>query len=912
MKIQFNIEYRTRWGEELRVQVWVVEKRGKKVAMEELPLNTQEGKIWEGEMTIDPLQFPQLKGCNGIEYKYAMYRDGKLVWTEWEVAPHKVKFDGITTHYLLSDKWRPIPEDLPLFSSAYTECGSAVPDDCNAIDTLYSSTLQLRVVEPRLRRGEWLAVCGNTPQLGEWKRAKRMALINLQEWAVNIDAELIYDEVEYKYVVVDADNKILRWEEGENRKLRCPRLQAKQMWIKTDERPSAINSIHEDDGRRRTDNWKIAGVVIPVFSLRSARSYGVGDFGDLKAMIQWMVKTKMHIIQILPINDTTTMGTWQDSYPYNAISVFALHPLYCDLNALPQLKNRLTMEKFMMRRQQLNTLKEMDYEQVIALKTEYLRQVYQQEGKDTLETSDFKHFFNHNKDWLIPYAAFSYLRDQYKTAEFGKWHRYSQYNKREVERLVAKKSTHYEGVAFFYYVQYLLHLQLLDVRNEARKNGIIIKGDIPIGISRDSVDAWSEPHLFHLDGQAGAPPDDFSKDGQNWGFPTYNWEAMAKDNYQWWIRRLQKMAEYFDAYRIDHVLGFFRIWDIPLHSVHGLLGQFSPSLPMTVEEIESYGMRFNAEYMTHPYITDETLNKIFGYRTELVKAIYLRPKGDGRYELKDEYATQRQIEAAFANKTDEDSITLRDGLYDLVSCVLFIPDRKNPEMYHPRISAQKDYVYDSLLLHEKEAFNCLYNEYFYHRHNKFWYDEAMRKLPILTQSTRMLVCAEDLGMVPESVGWVMNDLRILSLEIQTMPKSPYLQFGHLWENPYRSVATISTHDMPPLRQWWDEDKERAQKFYNHALHKDGTAPHPAPGWLCEEIVSAHLFCPSALTLLSLQDWLSMDEELRLPDPNGERINIPAKPRHYWRYRMHLTIEQLMEAKRFNELVREMIENSNRG
>ncbi len=898
MKIHFNIEYRTRWGEDLRVQLWLVDKHGQKRVVDELPLGTQDGKMWDGDMTLE-ISSP-IKEV-GFEYKYAMYRDGKLVWTEWEVAPHKVKFDGVTNNYVLSDKWRPIPEDQPLFSSAYTECVGAVADGCDALETLYSSTLQLRVVEPRLKKGEWLAVCGNTPQLGEWKRAKRMALINLQEWAVNIDADMLFEEVEYKYVVVDAQNNILRWEEGENRKLLCKKLESKQMWIKTDERLALSG-----------DSWKVAGVVIPVFSLRSAKSYGVGDFGDLKALIQWVVKTKMHAIQILPINDTTTMGTWQDSYPYNAISVFALHPLYCDLNALPRLKDRLSMEKFMMRQQRVNALKELDYEQVIALKMEYLQMAYAQEGKEVMESNIFKAFFADNKDWLVPYAAFSYLRDEYKTAEFGKWPKYSKYNKKEVEKLVAKSGEAYEKVAFFYYVQYLLHLQLLEVRNEARKNGVIIKGDIPIGISRDSVEAWSEPHLFNLDGQAGAPPDDFSKNGQNWGFPTYNWEAMAKEGYRWWIRRFQKMAEYFDAYRIDHVLGFFRIWDIPMHSVHGLLGQFSPSLPMTVEEIESYGMRFNAEYMTRPYITDWTLDQIFGYRKDLVKSIYLKTRSDGRYDLKDEYASQRKIEAAFFGKTDEDSIALRDGLYDLASCVLFIPDRKQPEKYHPRISAQKDYVYESLLLHEKEAFNCLYNEYYYHRHNKFWYDEAMKKLPILTQSTRMLVCAEDLGMVPESVGWVMNDLKMLSLEIQTMPKSPYLQFGHLWENPYRSVATIATHDMPPLRQWWDEDLDRAQQFYNNALYKDGTAPHPAPGWLCEEIVSAHLFCPSALTLLSLQDWLSMDEELRLPDPNGERINIPAKPRHYWRYRMHLTIEQLMGAKRLNELVKELIENSGRG
>ena len=899
MKIRFNIDYHTQWGEDIRVQLTKLDKSGQRKDVKECRLETYDGRLWEGEITF------QSHGVDAIEYKYAMYRDDELVWTEWEVAPHRVKLDGVTSHYILGDQWRPIPEDLPLFSSAYTECVGAKMDDnkgtaLNAIDTLYSSTLQLRVLEPRLRKGEYLAICGSTPQLGEWKRAKRMALINLQEWAVNIDAELLFDEAEYKYVVVDEKGSILRWEDGVNRRLRCPKLQPKQMWIKTDVRPVLEG-----------DSWKVAGVVIPVFSLRTSRSYGVGDFGDLKTLIQWVVKTKMHAIQILPINDTMMTGKWQDSYPYNSISIYAFHPLYCDLNALPRLNDRLAMETFLMKQQKLNALPQVDYEQVIALKMKYLRMAFAQEGKEVMASEGYKTFFADNKDWLVPYAAFSYLRDRYQTPDFRLWPQCSKYNQRDIDKLTAPDGKDYDQIALYYYIQYQLHLQLQDVHQTARQQGVILKGDIPIGISRTSVEAWSQPHLFNLDGQAGAPPDDFSTDGQNWGFPTYNWEAMEADGYRWWMHRFQKMAEYFDAYRIDHVLGFFRIWEIPMHSVHGLLGQFSPSLPMSVNEIESYGMRFNAEYMTRPYIADWTLERIFGYRADLVKTIYLQPRTDGRYDLKPEYASQRKIEAAFAGKTDEDNLSLRDGLYRLASCVLFVPDRKYPEVYHPRISAQLDFTYESLPQHEKEAFNNLYNDYFYRRHNAFWYTEAMKKLPALTQSTRMLVCAEDLGMVPDCVEQVMNNLRMLSLEIQTMPKSPALQFGHLWENPYRSVATISTHDMPPLRQWWDENWERTQQFYNTALYKDGSAPHPAPGWLCEDIVAAHLFSPSVLTLLSLQDWLSVDEQLRLADPNGERINIPANPRHYWRYRMHLTIEQLLQAHKFNTKIRALIENSGR-
>ena len=212
---------------------------------------------------------------------------------------------------------------------------------------------------------------------------------------------------------------------------------------------------------------------------------------------------------------------------------------------------------------------------------------------------------------------------------------------------------------------------------------------------------------------------------------------------------------------------------------------------------------------------------------------------------------------------------------------------------------------------EKYNFNRLYNDYFYRRNNRFWYHEAMKKLPRLTQATRMLVCAEDLGMVPDCVPWVMNELRILSLEIQSMPKEDKVRFGHLSRNPYRSVCTISTHDMPTLRQWWDEDEERTQDYFNTMLYRGGAAPHPLPGWLAKDIVSRHLTSPSMLCLLSLQDWLSIDEHLRLPDQNAERINIPANPRHYWRYRMHLTIEQLLAADDFNETIRTLITQSGR-
>lgn len=656
---------------------------------------------------------------------------------------------------------------------------------------------------------------------------------------------------------------------------------------------------------------RVAGTLVPVFSLRSNESFGVGDFGDLKKMIDWVSHTRQRILQILPINDTTITHTWTDSYPYSCISIFALHPQYADLNSLPALKDKAQRDKFEALRKELNALSQIDYERVNEAKNEYLRLLFEQEGKGAMASSAFKNFFIENQSWLVPYAQYSYLREVNGTADFSKWADHNQWDEAERAALTSPRTKAYKDVAFYYYVQYVLSSQLKAVHEYATAKRVILKGDIPIGVNRYGCDVWTEPRYFNLNGQAGAPPDDFSVNGQNWGFPTYNWDEMVKDGCQWWIRRFQNMANYFDAYRIDHVLGFFRIWEIPVHSVHGLLGQFSPSLGMSREEIEGYGLHWQEELFTEPFITDWVLERIFREHADEVRNTYLERTWGDHYRMRPEYDTQRKVEAVFEGRTTEKDIWIRDGLYALISDVLFVRDHKDPNKFHPRITVQMDFIYESLYDSDKAIFNRLYNDYFYRRNNQFWYQEAMKKLPKLVNATRMLVCAEDLGMVPDCVAWVMNELKILSLEIQSMPKDPKVKFGHLNTNPYRSVSTISTHDMATLRQWWDEDWDRTQDYFNSMLHQGGPAPHPLPGWLAREVVNRHLTSPSMLCVLGIQDWMSIDERLRLADADAERINIPANPKHYWRYRMHVSIEQLMDNVDFNNNITDLISQSGR-
>jgi len=812
MNLQFNLEYQTTFGEELVLNL----KNGEQV--EHHKMTTHDGFHWFCNLN------KKVNAGTYVDYHYSLYRGDKEMRHEWLVMPHRLEFAAAKAmSYVVYDHWLDIPEDSYMYSSAFTECIFARKGKMSQ-QSEFARTVRIKVRASQLRGNERLAIIGGGEALGNWeaKRAIDMSEHERNEWVISLDADKLPQTFEFKFVALDDEVDVTPlWENGMNRTIALPEMQQGQVVVY--ELSQAYFPVYP---------WKGAGTVIPIFSLRSEGSFGVGDFGDLKMMVDWCDKTRQRVLQVLPINDTNMTGTWQDSYPYNSISIYALHPQYCDFRQLPPIKDEQKRQQFEQLRQELNALPQIDYERMFQAKMDYLHELFQQEWTKTQRSADYKQFFEQNREWLEPYAAFCYYRDLYGTAVFSEWPKEATVDATQKASFKGKKE-----LQFWYFVQYNLNTQMSAAHDYARQHRVVLKGDIPIGISRDGVEAWVEPRYFNLNGQAGAPPDAFSADGQNWGFPTYNWDEMLSDGCQWWVRRFRKMAEYFDAYRIDHVLGFFRIWEIPMPEKSGLMGQFSPALGMSREEIEGYGVEF------------------------------------------------------------------RDSL--------FLVDHKRNDRWHPRIAVQYQPAYEQLSEEQKFCFNRLYNDYFYRRNNQFWYQEAMKRLPRLTQATRMLACAEDLGMVPDCVPWVMNELRILSLEIQSMPKDPTTRFGKLSHNPYRSVDTISTHDMPTLRQWWDEDAERSQAYFNTTLRRGGPAPRPLPGWLAKDIVSRHLTSPSMLCLLSFQDWLSIDEKLRLPDENAERINIPANPRHYWRYRMHLTIEQLLAASDLNEEISSLILHSGR-
>ncbi|GAB1416969.1 4-alpha-glucanotransferase [Paludibacter sp.] len=889
MQIKFELNHKVLFGQSIYLYGSIPE-LGNDVEYNSHAMICIESNLWVLDVNID-------RNIEEFDYYYLVKDNNSNIISRGQkrtVSTYE------TEVVVIRDNWEQASQQNFLYTSAFTDVFFSHPK-ADKKPKLNKSTYLIKVDCPYVTKNQSLVLCGESELLGNWdiNKAYRFEYVGSGQWQLTFPASKVKSPLQYKLAIADnSTGDIVHWEERHNRELLPVKKQTdgKELYV------ISINYAY------RWINWKASGVAIPVFSIRTEKSAGVGDFADIKLLADWAASTGQKVIQILPINDTTISRKWTDSYPYNAISIYALHPLYFAFSSY-KLKNKDLQKECDDKAVYLNSLDAIDYESVMKLKEDFIDALYIEIGNEILKSADYKKFFSNNEHWIFAYACFSVLRDLNKTANYNDWKLFKKYDKKKLEKYFNEDEIISESLKRIYFTQYLLHTQLLDAAEYVHEKGLILKGDIPIGISHDSVEAWTEPHLFNLDVQTGAPPDDFSVNGQNWGFPTYNWDAIAKEDYRWWKNRFRKMADYFDAYRIDHILGFFRIWEIPAHSVQGLLGYFSPALPFSTDEIHGYGLFLDDQRMTQPFIHEHFLYEIFGEFTEEVIGSFLQPITWQRFELKEFCNTQQKVKALFKDSSDYKCDKIKNGLYALCNEVLFVKDKREPEKYHPRISAQHTFSYKYLNDYEKESFNRLYDHFFYQRHNDFWANQAFQKIPALISSTRMLVCGEDLGMIPDCVPHVMKVLQILSLEIQRMPKSYNLLFENLAELPYMSVCTTSTHDMSPIRSWWEENRENTQRYYNEILWKEGEAPKICTTEIAEQILRNHLNSPAMLAIIPLQDWLSVSDKLRFPNPVDERINIPAISQHYWRYRMHLTVEQLINETEYNEQIYRVLKES---
>lgn len=875
MTVTFSIEYWAQPHERLTLVGRAADSPAHSGA-QTLPLEHLGEGHWQATLHLPSATSP-------IHYMYS-YRltdeTGAVLREEWRIS-HELHLPAGDTAVFTQDRWIDCPEDAPAFSAAFCDI---LGQQATAPEEAPQPGLTFSVHTPALRRGERLLVTGSCEALGSWdpKKALPLTYRGQGRWSATLPASVIGSaptSLRYKYLLSTDAGYTYLWEEGEDRWANLPDS-------------TVYPYCHVQDSYLHLPSRPVrtAGLVAPLFSLRSDTDWGIGDFGALREAIDFAAEAGMHAVQLLPINDTTSTRGTADSYPYNAISVDALHPIYIDPEALPALPSE-ERKAFLREAKALRQLPAVDYPRVLELKERFLRRAFELQGKADLTSEDFRLFYDEAAAWLRPYALYCVLRDQFGSGTPSDWAGWEAYDEAKAAAYL-DDTAHTEEVGYYYWLQFVLDRQLQAVRSYAEERGVFLKGDLPIGVAPHSVDVWMAPHLFHTEQSAGAPPDDFAADGQNWGFPTYNWERMQEEgDFRWWRQRFERQARYFHAFRIDHILGFFRIWEVPRTQRSGLLGHFHPALPYSLEEWqEKLAPTFPIELLTAPLVHEDELTARLGDSfDDLLDSGYLHSTAlTGLYQLS--YGEQADYETEAAQRALGADVAA--VLAELCTETALIADPYKAGHYHPRIALERSRLFAHFPEELQERWRAVSDDYYYVRHNELFRTTALLRLGALTSHTRLLLCAEDLGMIPASVPAVLDELQVLSLELERMPKA-FTPTG--WARPdgfpARSVATTSTHDMPSLRGWWHSlSASEQERYYRQELLL--TEEVPDEEVLYRRIIEAHLASPSAAVLLPLADWMSLDSRLWLTTPAEEQINRPEDPHHYWGYRFPRSLSDL--------------------
>ncbi|OVA13831.1 Carbohydrate binding module family 20 [Macleaya cordata] len=909
VNLSFRIPYFTHWGQNLLVcgSEPVLGSWNVKQGLSLNPVHQGDELIWCGNIKV-----PSGFEC---EYSYYVVDDNRKV-LRWEAGKKRKIFlpEGIQDGEVIEfhDLWQTAADALffrsalknVIFHKSWSfDLETPVGAFPTKLDQEDSVIVHFSISCPKIEEDTSAYVIGSSAQLGQWKIQGGLKLSYAGESSWEANCFSLNSSSTYKYCQHGKAGNI-SLEVGPQREL-CVDTTSKE--------PPKYISL--SDGIFREMPWRGAGVAIPMFSVRSEEDLGVGEFLDLKLLVDWAVDSGFHLVQLLPVNDTSVNGMWWDSYPYSSLSVFALHPLYLRVQALSKDMSKEIMQEIMDAKEQLDG-KDVDYEATMATKLSIAKKIFSVEKDSVLTSSSFKKFFSENEEWLKPYAAFCFLRDFFETSDHSQWGRFSQFSKDKLEKLVSKDSVHYDIICFHYYIQFHLYLQLSEAAAYARKKRVVLKGDLPIGVDRNSVDTWVNPTLFRMNTSTGAPPDYFDKNGQNWGFPTYNWEEMSKDNYAWWRARLAQMAKYFTAYRIDHILGFFRIWELPEHAITGLVGKFRPSIPLSQEELEKEGI-WDFDRLSRPYVRQEILQEKFGDSWAVIASNFLNEYQKLCYEFKEDCNTEKKIVSklkACAGKSSwlESEDKIRSELFDLIKNVVLIRDPEDARKFYPRFNLEDTSSFQALDDHSKNVLKRLYYDYYFQRQETLWSQNALKTLPALLNSSDMLACGEDLGLIPNCVHPVMQELGLIGLRIQRMPSEPGLEFGIPSQYSYMTVCAPSCHDCSTMRAWWEENEERRSRFYKNVIGSNDVPPSQCVPDVAHFILRQHVESPSMWAIFPLQDLLALKEEYTTTRPAVEEtINDPTNPKHYWRYRVHVSLESLMRDKEIKLSIRKLVQSSGR-
>jgi len=642
------------------------------------------------------------------------------------------------------------------------------------------------------------------------------------------------------------------------------------------------------------------GVLVPVGSLRSARSAGVGEFADLPLLADWCLEAGLDVIQILPVNDTGG-----DTSPYSAMSAFALHPLYLRLEDVPEVAEVRVEDTELdgtltAMREELDARPRISFAEVLERKYEVLHRVYDARREEIAADANLAAWIENNP-WVREFSVYRCLKDRQGKRSWVEWNDLQDPGLAEIDAMWHEPSME-DDLTFYCWVQYNAEGQLRAAAAAVSERGVYLKGDLPILMAEDSADVWAHRDIFKPQFRAGAPPDMFSHLGQNWGLPVYDWDVLASNDYDWWRRRLDQADDFYHAFRIDHVLGFFRIWAVPAEDSAGTMGFFHPSYLLTTHELQEAGFDdARVRWLAEPHIPGERLRETLGDHVEMLTECCLEPVGDDEdlYVFAEGFREQDLLALDLPGEAKE---SLRGWYHDRALI------RVSFDRYSPAWKMRDSSAYRSLAEEERQRFDELV-AHARRISEEMWEEQGRRILSLVNGSAAMLPCAEDLGVVPESVPRVLSELGILGLRIPRWtrrwdePGEPYIPLENY---PYLTVCAPSVHDTSTLREWWERE-DGVEEFWT-ALGFEGERPAELTSELAEKVISRILDTNSAICMFQIQDFFALSEDLRSADPADERVNIPGTTTEFnWSYRLPRNIESLIEETRLNTRIRDLVE-----
>eukprot|EP01156_Anaeramoeba_ignava_P014473 Anaeramoba_ignava/a609284_25.p1 GENE.a609284_25~~a609284_25.p1 ORF type:complete len:1053 (+),score=371.42 a609284_25:19-3177(+) len=935
--IRFKVHYNTNFGQNVYITGNHPE-LGKGNIEKAIKMNYMENEL---ENWLCDASFSYIHKGNPIEYRYVVKSSDSFDSNNQiiiESLPRKLNFSSdiqrgfieISDSFFGNLKYHEFILTKSPFTDVFFKPAIFEDEDFEIINLWENDPkelkipVQFRVISTNPFDNFQIRLTGSSKKLGNWDPYLSIPVSNKEFpiWKTVVWMEKEDFPFEYKYIVCPRQENISYISEekfdhefGGNRKAK---LTEKNLDLKSNFK-SNIQAIFLDGGNLRSSQNqikpRIAGISIPVFSIRSKNGLGVGEFNDIELLADWASRAHFRFIQILPINDTRITGTWDDSYPYSALSSIALHPIYINLDSLDlsdeirtEIENVKKEMNQMVRDPKTNRnifkYPELDYPEVIKTKMDFLRKIFLINKEKIKESKEIAKFIRENSTWLPAYSVLCALADKNGISDFNLWDKFRQVTQEEINFLMTTKSDIFDGVMFYVWIQFELDKQLSTAVKTANRLGIVLMGDLPIGVDLRSADVWTQPSLFNLDCNAGAPPDYFSKKGQNWFFPTYNWMEMERSNYKYWINRLACLEKYFQALRVDHIIGWFRIWEIPNYYKQGLMGHFNPSIPIYRQELIDLGIQ-NFQRLCQPYLSFHVLEHYLE-KDQLEKIHdFLEKDQFGNFQFKPDFDTQSKI----YEKVEDQK--MKEVLFALISEVCLLGNPVS-DVFYPRYDLQKTLSFQDLDFNIQKVLLKLSNEYFYSKQESLWKQTARKRLPLLTQKTKMLIIAEDLGFKPQCLDPILKEMQIPGMKIERMSsntsESPF-------DNPkkfdYMSMTSTSTHDSENIREWWEITDNR-KYYWNKILHNFGDPPKIADIQVCTQIIKQNLESDSMICIIPIQDWFSINPDLRIENPKDERINYPPDRNHHWKYQIQIPVEDLInEYPSFTNKISRMIDSSDR-